>query len=134
MSTSPVATESRVAIRTSCPGLKALPTTPTGVERGTKFSYDFERFFQVTATFFRPGVVDRDDEVGGGGGFEALLDPVPGSKQVAQADGGEIVHERRAEQGPQPPLKAATPGTTSKGISSSRSSASRISSNSPAIA
>ena len=56
---------------------------------------DLDRLFQLPDPFLAAGVVQGHHEIGGGDRFQPAADDLPGNQQVAQADHGEVQHQRR---------------------------------------
>ena len=58
---------------------------------------DFDRLLQLPDPFLAAGVVEHHHEIGGGDRFQPPADDFPGNQQVAQADHGEVQHQRRPQ-------------------------------------
>ena len=63
----------------------------------TMFEEDGGGFLQLMDAAMAARIIERGGKVGLGDGAQARLNLLPGDEQIAEADGGEVEHERRAE-------------------------------------
>ncbi len=59
---------------------------------------DFLRGLQLPVALSASGIVQHDHKLRFGRGLNALLNLISGREQVAQADGGKVMGQRRAQQ------------------------------------